>query len=80
MHGIVAEWCQDVYDEKAYSKLGELTVDPLVTSGSDSRVLRVTRGGSWHSGESDCRSSFRERNSPSNRSDEFGFRVVCELP
>ena len=44
MHGNVYEWCEDVYDMKAYASRSGTTIDPKVTSGSENRVLR---GGSW---------------------------------
>ena len=43
MHGNVSEWCEDVYDEKAYSK--HVVNNPLRTSGSKYCVIR---GGSWN--------------------------------
>ncbi len=75
MHGNVYEWCQDVFDEKAYGKRGILTVDPLVTSGSQNRV---NRGGSWKAAARLARSSCRTWNSPGYSLFDIGFRVVCE--
>jgi formylglycine-generating enzyme required for sulfatase activity len=75
MHGNVHEWCEDVYDEKAYAKRGTLTTDPLVTSRSESRVLR---GGSWFNLPRYARSASRNRNTPDNWYNLIGFRVVCE--
>ena len=42
MLGNVREWCEDVYDEKAYEK--HERNNPLITSGSYNRVIR---GGTW---------------------------------
>jgi len=44
MHGNVNEWCQDIYNDKAYSRRSDITQDPVSTFGSEYRVLR---GGSW---------------------------------
>ena len=74
MHGNVWEWCEDVYDGAAYSKRNSLTTNPLVTSGSESRVLR---GGSWLGDSWSARSADRSWSSPADRNRLFGFRVVC---
>ena len=73
MHGNVWEWCFDVYDEAAYGKRSGTTPDPIVTSDSESRVLR---GGSWDLDAWLARSAYRYRSSPDGRSYDLGFRVV----
>ncbi len=70
MSGNVWEWCEDVYNEKAYSKY--VTNNPLITSGSEYRVIR---GGSWHSRPANVRSAIRFRNGPSRTSYIIGFRL-----
>jgi len=37
---------------------------------------RVNRGGSWNSNAQNCRSANRNRNNPSNRNNNLGFRLV----
>ena len=38
--------------------------------------LRVLRGGSWNNNANNCRSANRNRNTPDNRNNNIGFRVV----
>ncbi|MCY7278167.1 MAG: hypothetical protein LH702_31630 [Phormidesmis sp. CAN_BIN44] len=38
------------------------------------------RGGSWNNNPLNCRSANRNRNTPENRNNNIGFRVVCLLP
>ncbi|MDP6545163.1 MAG: formylglycine-generating enzyme family protein [Phycisphaerae bacterium] len=70
MHGNVAEWCRDAYDEKFYAKAKN--VDPENTAEAKIRVLR---GGSWFSYSQYCRAAFRLAKPPVP-SDNYGFRVV----
>ncbi len=76
MHGNVWEWCEDVSDGSAYAGRSQTTPksDPLVTSGSEYRVLR---GGSWYHDSRGARSAYRLRFTPDNRYSSVGFRVVC---
>ncbi|MBN2090009.1 SUMF1/EgtB/PvdO family nonheme iron enzyme [candidate division KSB1 bacterium] len=37
---------------------------------------RVNRGGCWNSKAQNCRSANRDNNSPENRNDNIGFRLV----
>jgi len=80
MHGNVAEWCEDVYSEDGYQKAEGR--DPRGPAGGNKRVLR---GGSWRTGEDNCRAS--ARNSENARfadacfgSDAYGFRCVRRAP
>jgi formylglycine-generating enzyme required for sulfatase activity len=65
MHGNVAEWCNDFYKE-SYDQAGQ-GKDPRGPASGDERVLR---GGSWSTGEENCRSSARASAAP-------GFADVC---
>lgn len=76
MHGNVWEWCDDVYDEKAYSK----RIDPMPDSGVVGRFGdQVIRGGSWDTTCGIARSAKREKMSPEDRRKDLGFRVVLPV-
>ncbi len=45
--------------------------------GSPASALRAVRGGSWNNRSGNCRLGYRNRNSPDNRNNNLGFRVVC---
>ncbi|MBT6338958.1 MAG: SUMF1/EgtB/PvdO family nonheme iron enzyme [Desulfobacula sp.] len=73
MSGNVWEWCEDVYDENAYSKHGRN--NPVVISGGSSHVFRVDRGGSWYDNPRYVRAANRGRNSAGRRFSGIGFRL-----
>lgn len=69
MHGNLYEWTHDwfgPYKETAVE-------DPMVSEGGTDRV---GRGGSWFNDAADCRSALRSTLDPSNRTNNFGFRVA----
>ncbi len=68
LHGNVAEWCNDVYDEVWYSKSS--AENPR---GSAEGKLYVVRGGSWRSSAAACRSAARAGDLP-------GFSDSCLAP
>ena len=76
MHGNVAEWCNDPYDEKYY-KTGPAKNPPGPAEGEK----YVLRGGAWNAGAKACRSSYRVAEAPGNYDgcfggDYIGFRCV----
>ena len=71
MHGNVWEWCLDGHGTLAYG------TDP---KGSSSDLIRVLRGGSWHSFASSCTSSNRNGYNPSTDYYNYGFRLSRTLP
>jgi formylglycine-generating enzyme required for sulfatase activity len=68
--GNVWEWCEDVYDEKAYEK--HEPNNPLITTGS---TYRVIRGGGWDSYPRFVHAAYRNRITAVNRNFILGFRL-----
>jgi formylglycine-generating enzyme required for sulfatase activity len=74
MHGNVCEWCQDCY---ALYPRGAVT-NPV--SPEKEGTSRVFRGGSWfHTGRI-CRAVYRGWSTPTNRTNNRGFRLARSLP
>ena len=71
MYGNVWEWCADWFSDGYYA--GSPADDP---TGPAAGISRVCRGGSWGCTTRFCRSAFRGRNAPGNRSGDLGFRVA----
>jgi formylglycine-generating enzyme required for sulfatase activity len=76
MHGNVYEWCEDYYSDTFYAKhpKGDSWKDPQCTEKGGNR--RVLRGGSWYHFDRYCRAANRHRDTPGNRYNYIGFRVV----
>ncbi|WP_292992926.1 formylglycine-generating enzyme family protein [Nitrosomonas sp.] len=75
MHGNVWEWVSDWYADDYYAR--SPVDDP---QGPDDGIVRVRRGGSWHTWSLYARSSYRNWISPNSRYALVGIRLVRELP
>jgi formylglycine-generating enzyme required for sulfatase activity len=72
MHGNVWQWCADWFNAAYYKQLS--LSEP---AGPPAGSIRVLRGG-CRNNSSFCRSAFRNSSGPTNRFQNFGFRVVVE--
>jgi formylglycine-generating enzyme required for sulfatase activity len=71
MHGNVAEWCMDWFDDYYY--FDSPGVDPRGPKGG---LTKVTRGGSFACTAYECRSASRISHPPDRVANTIGFRVV----
>jgi formylglycine-generating enzyme required for sulfatase activity len=76
MHGNVWEWCQDDYSDNYKNT----PVDGIAWILNESSGYKILRGGSWDNIPRLCRSAIRLNFNPGDRSNNVGFRVVCEMP
>lgn len=75
MHGNVAEWCNDWFDEKYYAS--SMTINP---EGPSSGIERVFRGGGFNAMPAFYRSAVRLHSSPGVIGPVKGFRVIRNGP
>ncbi len=71
MSGNLWEWCEDIFNDKAYT-LHSRENPIYLTRGSE----RVVRGGSWRSRAEDLRCTCRYSLRPAVRYNHVGFRLV----
>ena len=71
LNGNVKEWCNDWYDPSYYSYGPENK-----PKGPAHGTLKVVRGGSYCSSESDCRNTRRYGFNPEHTFSDVGFRVA----
>ncbi len=76
MHGNALEWVQDC----RHDSYADAPSDGTVWEKGGDCGRRVLRGGSWYDYPDGLRASNRYFNTPVNRDDNIGFRVVCVLP
>ena len=76
MHGLVWEWCEDIYDPVAYVTRGAMTVDPVVSFYPRRDHFRSLRGGSWIDSAKRCRLSARDTHGEYYGNWCSGFRVA----
>ncbi len=74
MHGNLFEWTEDCWND---SYAGAPSDGSARRSGDCSR--RVLRGGTWNNNPQNLRSANRNRNNPTNRNNNNGFRVASTL-
>jgi formylglycine-generating enzyme required for sulfatase activity/DNA-binding CsgD family transcriptional regulator len=75
MHGNVWEWCADNWHDNYVGAPS----NGSVWLSNDTNKLWVLRGGSWNVSARFCRSAFRNWDSLSKNTRNFGFRVVCNV-
>jgi formylglycine-generating enzyme required for sulfatase activity len=76
MHGLVWEWCKDLWDEKAYIVKNPIDINAVTRKGHQ---YRIVRGGSWWGAAEGCRFSDRERLLQDGTRGARGFRL-CLSP
>lgn len=80
VHGNVWEMCLDWYADNITAHSGKVNIDPATPANTLSGAAganRVRRSGSWIGEAYYCRSAFRSSNTPKERKNFIGFRVVC---
>jgi formylglycine-generating enzyme len=80
MSGNIFEWCSDNFGISE-GVINQSISDALINlTGVIETTNRVLRGGDWHEGAQNCRSTFRCHIPPSYRSSDISFRLVFVPP
>ena len=74
LSGNVREWVQDWYDSEYYSNAPDKN-----PKGPESGILKVLRGGSWRSFDSDVRASSRGKGGFALKTHGIGFRCARDI-
>ncbi|HBB55438.1 MAG TPA: hypothetical protein DCZ49_04550, partial [Hyphomonadaceae bacterium] len=74
MHGNVWEWVEDCWRDNLSGQPADGSA--YTTQGCS---FRVNRGGSWNNNPQNLRSANRNRNTPTNRNNNLGFRLARTL-
>ncbi|NET59743.1 MAG: SUMF1/EgtB/PvdO family nonheme iron enzyme [Symploca sp. SIO2E6] len=80
MHGTVWEWCADAWHINYNGALSDGSVwmnENYNKRSFESQV--VVRGGSWGKPSENCRSAYRNSETPNYKSEYNGFRIVCAM-
>lgn len=77
MHGNVCEWCQDNWNwhqnyDRAATRDGKAWID-------DKSETYILRGGSWRFASFYCRSASRRQGFRAMSSNDYGFRLACDI-
>ena len=72
LHGNPFEWSHDWFGDYGVDAI----TDPLGAKEGSNRVLR---GGSWNDVAANCRTATRNSNDPTNRTNDYGFRLALSL-
>jgi formylglycine-generating enzyme required for sulfatase activity len=79
MHGNVWEWCFDLWHENYEGAPTDGSAWVEEVEEQDEEQSRLIRGGSWSVDLWNCRSAYRNRDTPDNRNSNIGFRVCCSV-
>ncbi len=72
-------WMAHARQASSEKLIRRLSRDWVFSRGTKPSVNRVVRGGSWNNNPGNCRTANRNRNTPENRNNNNGFRVVMHF-